>query len=60
MTAQIKNYPFEVVIAGASSSAVLADQVKSLDWAERAGKTQGDDVGGGLEEVRAKIRTLIG
>src|SRR5438067_5546814 len=32
MTTQIKNYPFEVVIAGASPSAVLADQVKSLDW----------------------------
>jgi len=32
MTAQIKNYPFEVVVADESPSAVLADQVKSLDW----------------------------
>jgi mRNA-degrading endonuclease toxin of MazEF toxin-antitoxin module len=31
MTTQIKNYPFELVIAGESPSAVLADQVKSLD-----------------------------
>ncbi len=30
MTTQIKNYPFEVVIAGPSPSAVLADQVKSF------------------------------
>ena len=33
MTTQIKNYPFEVIISGASPSAVLADQVKSLDLA---------------------------
>jgi mRNA interferase MazF len=31
MTMQIKNYPFEVVIAGPNPSAVLADQGKSLD-----------------------------
>lgn len=31
MTTQIKAYPFEVVIAGRKPSAVLADQVKSLD-----------------------------
>ncbi len=35
MTTQIKNYPFEVVIAGTPGSAVLADQVKSLDWRKR-------------------------
>src|SRR5260370_37899575 len=35
MTTQIKNYPFEVIIAGATPSAVLADQVKSLDWRSR-------------------------
>ena len=35
MTTQIKNYPFEVLIAGPSRSAVLADQVKSLDWRAR-------------------------
>jgi mRNA interferase MazF len=35
MTVQIKNYPFEVIISAASPSAVLADQVKSLDWRRR-------------------------
>jgi mRNA interferase MazF len=34
MTTQVKNYPFEVVVAGQTPSAVLADQVKSLDLAE--------------------------
>src|SRR5207237_7750044 len=35
LTMQIKNYPFEVVIGGTPPSAVLADQVKSLDWRAR-------------------------
>jgi hypothetical protein len=34
-------YPFEVVIAAASPSAVLADQVKSLDWRKRRAKHKG-------------------
>ena len=42
MTTQIKNYPFEVVIGGTNfgvgPSAVLADQVKSLDWRKRRAK----------------------
>jgi mRNA interferase MazF len=52
MTTQIKNYPFEVVIAGTTPSAVLADQVKNLDWRSRKAKE--------LAEVRAKILALIG
>ena len=60
MTTQIKNYPFEVVIAGASLSAVLADQVKSLDWRKRRAKRKGMISAAELAEVRAKIRTLIG
>jgi len=60
MTTQIKYYPFEVVIAGASPSAVLADQVKSLDWRKRRAKHKGKISAAELAEVRAKIRTLIG
>jgi len=60
ITTQIKNYPFEVVIAGPSPSAVLADQVKSLDWRKRRAKRKGMISGTELAEVRAKIRTLIG
>src|SRR6516162_3641417 len=60
MTTQIKNYPFEVVIAGASASAVLADQVKSLDWRKRRAKRKGMISAAELAEVRAKIRALIG
>jgi mRNA interferase MazF len=60
MTTQIKNYPFEVVIAGPRPSAVLADQVKSLDWRKRRAKRKGIISVAELAEVRAKIRALIG
>ena len=60
MTSQIKNYPFEVRIAGASPSAVLADQVKSLDWRQRGARRKGTISASELAEVRAKIRALIG
>ena len=60
LTSQIKNYPFEVRIAGASPSAVLADQVKSLDWRKRGARRKGTISAAELAEVRAKIRALIG
>ena len=60
MTTQIKNYPFEVLIAGAGPSVVLADQVKSLDWRKRRVKRKGRVSAAELEEVRAKVRALIG
>ena len=60
ITTKIKNYPFEVVIAGSSPSAVLADQVKSVDWRKRRAKRKGIVSAAELAEVRAKIRALIG
>ena len=59
-TTRIKDYPFEVPIAGRPASVVLADQVKSQDWrarhAVRKGRVSPDE----LAEVRAKLRALIG
>src|SRR3990172_8100005 len=60
MTTQIKNYPFEVVIAGSRPSAVLADQIKSLDWRMRRARRKGTVSAAELADVRAKIRALIG
>jgi mRNA interferase MazF len=60
MTTQIKSYPFEVLIAGPSRSAVLADQIGSLDWRKRRAKRKGVVSPAELAEVRAKIRALIG
>jgi mRNA interferase MazF len=60
VTTQIKNYPFEVLIGGTPPSAVLADQVKSLDWRSRNAKLRGRVLPEQLAEVRAKIHALIG
>jgi mRNA interferase MazF len=60
MTTQIKNYPFEVLIAGTPPSAVLADQVKSLEWRIRKATKKGVVTSDELADVRAKIVALIG
>jgi mRNA interferase MazF len=60
MTAQIKNYPFEVLIAGARQNVVLADQLKSLDWRVRKAKRKSTVSAEELADVRAKILALIG
>jgi mRNA interferase MazF len=60
MTTQIKGYPFEVVIAGERPSAVLADQVKSLDWTVRKATRKGSVEPRELSEVRRKAIALIG
>lgn len=60
LTIQIKNYPFEVFIGGTPPNAVLADQVKSVDWRRRDAKSKGRVAPEQLAEVCAKIRALIG
>ena len=60
LTTQIKGYPFEVRIAGDTDSAVLADQVKSLDWRVRRAKLKGRISAVELAEVRAKVMALVG
>ena len=59
ITTHIKNYPFEVPIAGDPASVVLADQVKSLDWRSRKAKRKGSVSPDELAEIRAKIIALI-
>jgi mRNA interferase MazF len=60
LTTQIKNYPFEVLIAGTPQNVVLADQVRSLDWRARKAVRKGAVSFEELADVRAKIRALIG
>jgi mRNA interferase MazF len=60
MTTQIKGYPFEVVFDANPPSAILSDQVKSLDWRVRKAKRKGTVAADVLDEVRGKIRALIG
>ena len=60
MTTQIKGYPFEVLITGDRPSAVLSDQIKSLDWVTRKASHKGKVSPAELTQVREKASTLIG
>lgn len=60
MTTKRKGYPFEVVIDDDRKSAVLADQVKSLDWRARKAQRKGRITDLELAQVRAKAIALIG
>lgn len=59
MTTKAKGYPFEVPLAGADGSVVLADQVKSLDWRARRAKRKGTVTAEELAQVRARAVALI-
>jgi mRNA interferase MazF len=60
LTTQVKGYPFEVVISRDPPSAVLADQIKNLDWQARRAVRKGRASDAVLESVRGKVRALIG
>jgi mRNA interferase MazF len=59
MTSRIKGYPFEVVESCDPPSAVLADQVKSLDWRAGRATKKGVISPAALADVQAKIRALL-
>jgi mRNA interferase MazF len=59
MTTQVKGYPFEVLIPGDRPCAVLADQIKSLDWVARKASHKGTVSRSELAQVLAKISALI-
>jgi mRNA interferase MazF len=60
MTSQVKGYPFEVPIPADQPSAVLADQIKSLDWVKTKAVFKGKAPKAVLEQVRRKAIALIG
>lgn len=61
ITSRVKGYPFEVLLPPASKvqGAVLADQVKSLDWRARRAKRIGPAPEAVVEEATAKLLALI-
>jgi len=60
MTTVIKGYPFEVPAKVSGKAGVaLSDQVKSLDWRARKAKKEGAVEQAVLDEVLAKIDTLL-
>jgi mRNA interferase MazF len=60
LTTRIKGYPFEVRIAGRPAAVVLSDQVKNLDWHARQATRKGKVTEAELNQIRAKLRALIG
>lgn len=60
MTSRVKGYPFEVIIADEPPSAVLADQIKSLDWRARRPTFKGKAPEAAVAEVQAKLKALLG
>ena len=61
ITGQIKGYPFEVIIPTGLpvSGAILADQVKSLDWQARRADLIVALPGQVVDAVLAMVRTLL-
>ena len=60
MTNQVKGYPFEVLVDGTpKKGAILADQVKSMDWREREAEKKGNVTKGTLAEVVGKIKAMM-
>ena len=62
LTTQVKGYPFEVALpqGGKAQGAILADQVKSLDWRVRQAEKFDEVSDEILADVLAKIGTLVG
>lgn len=59
MTSRIKGYVFEVIVSRNPPSAVLADQIKSLDWRARRAVYKGAVSPRVLAEVQAQIKMLL-
>ena len=61
ITTRVKGYPFEVALPahGSAAGVVLADQVRNLDWRARNATPQGRVPPDVIEEVIAKLSTLL-
>lgn len=60
MTTRMKGYRFEVFIDGTRGGVALADQVKSFDWRARKASKKGRASDAELEEVKVRVRALLG
>ncbi len=60
MTTKIKGHPWEVHIASSTGSAVLSDQIKSLDWRQSNAQFKGKATNEELVRVRKLAKALIG
>ena len=61
ITSRVKGYPFEVELPRGleAEGAILCDQIKSLDWRVRHATPLGSVPNSVMQEVTARILTLI-
>lgn len=64
LSTKVKGYPFEVEVeveveTSKTTSVVLSDQVKSLDWRERKAKFKSKISSAQLGQVRENIKALL-
>jgi len=60
LTSKIKGYPFEVVLSDTNEdSAVLVDQIRTLDWQERGVKFWRKAPAEVVAEAQTKLATLL-
>jgi len=60
LSTKVKGYPFEVEVeTGKTTSVVLSDQIKSLDWRERKAKFKSKISPSQLRQVRENIKALL-
>lgn len=61
ITSKVKGYPFEEPVHGGGiAGVVLCDHIKSLDFKARKVSCEGDIPQSALNEIRDKIKLLIG
>ena len=60
VTTKVKGYPFEVPIKGSRDSVALIDHVRSIDWRAHNAAKKGKASVMELEEIRAKLKALVG
>jgi mRNA interferase MazF len=62
VTNQVKGYPFEVAIPVGSgpNGVILADHLKSVDWKARRAALLGRCPAEAVDEVRARLASLLG
>jgi mRNA interferase MazF len=61
VTSQVKGYPFEVLLPAGSTigGAILADQIKSLDWKVRKARKAGHISVSVFAEVLSRLSPLL-
>ena len=62
VTNHAKGYPFEVAVSSGAgvNGVVLVDHLKSVDWKARHAERLGHGTDETMEEVRAKLASLLG